>query len=139
MLRAQCGQLAEINYLRPPGQVPPHSQRDSIQCPVAIKLYGPNACRRIEAFVDHFGCRQCCRQIDPMRRQSVNVHVVLPISSNLNHRIFMPAKSTNDATSTRDPAALCGSCIRCNVSSPPKKATLTSPPRLTKASKLSRL
>lgn len=38
----------------------------------------------------------------------------------------MPAKSTSDATRTRDRAARRGFSTRCNVSSPPKKATLTS-------------
>src|ERR1700722_2618183 len=51
----------------------------------------------------------------------------------------MPAKSVKDATSTREPVACSGSSTLCNVSSPPKNATLTSPPRLTNASKLSRL
>src|SRR5580692_9806322 len=51
----------------------------------------------------------------------------------------MPAKSGKDATRTREPVARPGSSTLCNVSSPPKNATLTSPPRLTNASKLSRL
>ena len=113
---------------RPPAaQIFLHGGRDAAQRSIAVELERPDTRRRVEAPIDSLCRCQTRRHVDSVCRQSMDIHVLLLTASDLNHRIFMPARSTSDATCTRDPFACRGFSTRFRVSSPPKNAAFTKP------------
>ena len=81
----QNGQRGQVNGLRPTGQILLHGGWDTVQRSITVELQGPNTRGWIEAPVDGLGCGQPGRHVDSVRYQCVNIDVVFPTPSNLNH------------------------------------------------------